>query len=86
MSKLWKIQRAGKVVIYRGLFVYRPQVSLDLMLAKFMDKYPDIVISLNITERYVDLIEERVDLMFFTGQLKDNNLVTQQIGEVKAVV
>jgi len=51
-----------------------------------MDKYPDIVISLNITERYVDLIEERVDLMFFTGQLKDNNLVTQQIGEAKAVV
>lgn len=60
--------------------------TLVPVLAKFMDKYPDIVISLNITERYVDLIEERVDLMFFTGQLKDNNLVTQQIGEVKAVV
>jgi len=59
---------------------------LSPVIAKFMDMHPDIIIDMNLTERFVDLIEERVDLAFRIGQIKDNNLVAHNIGETKMVI
>ena len=55
--------------------------TLTPVLSKFMDLHPNIVIELNLTERRVDLIEERVDLAFRTGHLEDSALIVQKIGE-----
>jgi len=47
--------------------------TLAPVIAKFMDMNPNIIIELNLTERFVDLVEERVDIAFRTGQMKDSN-------------
>lgn len=60
--------------------------TLTPVLAKFMDKHPNIVIELNLTERYVDLVEERVDIAFRTGHMEDSTLVAQTIGEASMMV
>lgn len=60
--------------------------TLAPVLSKFMDKHPNIVIDLNLTERFVDLIEERVDLAFRTGDITDQNLEVHRIGEAKMMI
>jgi len=55
--------------------------TLAPVIAKFMDINPNIIIELNLTERFVDLVEERVDIAFRTGHMKDSSLVAQKIGE-----
>lgn len=55
--------------------------TLTPVLSKFMAIHPDIIIEINLTERHVDLIEERVDLAFRTGHSKDSTLIAQKIGE-----
>ena len=46
--------------------------TLTPIIAKFMDMHPDIIVDINLTERFVDIIEERVDLAFRTGNGSDN--------------
>jgi len=60
--------------------------TLTPVLSKFMDIHPNIIIEINLTERRVDLIEERVDIAFRTGHLKDGSLVAQKIGEAHVSV
>lgn len=60
--------------------------TLVPVIAKFMALHPGIVIDLSITERFVDLVEERTDLCFRTGHLKHSGLVGKTIGEAKMMV
>ena len=61
--------------------------TLVPVLAKFMELHPDIVIELNLTERHVDLIEERVDIAFRTGYLKnEGGLEVHEIGEAQTMI
>lgn len=60
--------------------------TLSPVISKFMDMHPDIVIELNLTERFVDLIEERVDLAFRTGRTKYSGMEVHKIGEAKAMI
>lgn len=55
--------------------------TLTPVLSKFMNMHPDIVIEVKLTERYIDIIEERVDLAFRTGDVKESRLSVQVIGE-----
>lgn len=49
-------------------------------LPAFLDEYPDIEVTLGITDRAVDLIEERVDLVLRVGPLSDSGLIARTIG------
>lgn len=57
--------------------------TLAPILAKFMEMHPDIIIDMNLSERFVDIIEERVDLAFRTGHMTDSSLVAQTLGSAK---
>lgn len=60
--------------------------TLTPILAKFMERHPNIIIEINLTERIIDLIEERVDIAFRAGAMKDSSLVARLIGEADMVI
>ena len=57
--------------------------TLAPILSKFMDMHPAIIIEMNLSERFVDIIEERVDVAFRTGHMSDSSLVTQTLGSAQ---
>jgi LysR family transcriptional regulator for bpeEF and oprC len=56
--------------------------GLPLLFAR----YPDLTIDLEVSERYVSLVEDGVDVAIRLGHLSDSSLVARQIGCVEAVV
>ncbi len=48
--------------------------------------YPDLTIDLEVSERYVSLIEDGVDVAIRIGELPDSGLLARQIGSVEAAV
>jgi DNA-binding transcriptional LysR family regulator len=59
-----------------------PSIS-DSMIAPligaFQASYPAVRVQIFVTERYVDLISEGVDVAFRLGDLKDSNLVARKV-------
>ncbi|MEW8052916.1 MAG: LysR family transcriptional regulator [Candidatus Thiodiazotropha endolucinida] len=58
---------------------------LQPWVEEFLGLYPDVKIELEVTDRYVDLIDERIDIAFRTGELKDSSLVARRIGPKQTI-
>ncbi|KVE36134.1 LysR family transcriptional regulator [Burkholderia sp. BDU5] len=54
-------------------------------LPAFLDQYPQISIDLGVTDRAVNLIEERVDCVLRVGTLSDSGLVARAIGNLPLI-
>jgi len=54
-------------------------------LNAFLDRYPDLKIDLIMTDSFVDLIEEGVDLTIRIGNIQDTSLITHRIGTTRRV-
>ncbi|GAA5131020.1 LysR family transcriptional regulator [Alloalcanivorax gelatiniphagus] len=54
-------------------------------LPLFRERYPDIELEIGISDRPVDLIEERVDCALRVGPLPDSGLVARRVGEVEEI-
>jgi DNA-binding transcriptional LysR family regulator len=59
---------------------------LPKILPSFQAKYPDIQLNIRVTGRYVDLIEEEVDLALRVGKLADSSLMARLIKPCKMQV
>lgn len=55
-------------------------------IPSFLARYPDLTIDLDVSERYVNLVEDGVDVAIRIGDLADSSLLARQIGSVEAVV
>jgi DNA-binding transcriptional LysR family regulator len=51
------------------------------IFAGFLKRYPDVQLDVMCTPRYVDLIEERVDVGIRAGALADSSLVARPLGK-----
>lgn len=56
------------------------------LLPEFTARYPKIGVHLSLTDRDVDLIEEKVDVAIRVGQLADSSLIARKIGEMHRVI
>jgi DNA-binding transcriptional LysR family regulator len=74
---------ANAVSIPRGrLRVSIPLVSYHLLLPlipEFVERYPEVELDLDFTDRIVDLIEEGVDVAIRSGVLADSRLMSRSI-------
>ena len=56
------------------------------MVSAFLAKYPDINIRLALADRYVNLVEDHVDVAVRIGELPDSGMIATRIGAVRRVV
>ncbi|MBW4518732.1 MAG: LysR family transcriptional regulator [Scytolyngbya sp. HA4215-MV1] len=61
------------------------QLQIVPRLKAFLDRYPDIKIDLLMTDQFVDLVEEGVDLAIRIGNVQDTSLITQRIGTTRRI-
>lgn len=79
--------RAGQARLAGGLRVAAPSdygrlVVLPAIMA-FQDRHPDVVIDLHMSDRYVDLAAEGIDVAVRIGRFEDGALVTRRLGEIE---
>ncbi len=55
-------------------------------LPEFTTRHPKIGVHLSLTDRYVDLIEEKIDVAIRLGRLSDSSLIARKIGEMRRVI
>jgi DNA-binding transcriptional LysR family regulator len=69
---------AGALHIATSVSFGRTQV-MSRMHA-FMRRYPSLRIDLQLNDRFIDIVEEGVDVAFRIGELKDSSLISRRIG------
>jgi DNA-binding transcriptional LysR family regulator len=62
------------------------QGDLPIILAEFMGHYPEVSISLHLTSRTPDLVDEGIDLALRLGPIENENLIVRRLVPVKFVV
>lgn len=59
--------------------------QLPSILEEFSKQYPQVRFELLLTQSYVDLVKESVDVALRVGHLKDSNLRVRRVGTVKNI-
>jgi LysR family transcriptional regulator, regulator for bpeEF and oprC len=52
----------------------------------FLQQYPELQVDLRLTDRFVDLVEESIDVAIRMGRLEDSSLIRRHLGEIPYVV
>ena len=55
------------------------RIKLVPLLRAFQDDYPDVRLRITFTDRYIDLIEEGVDVAIRFGALQDSSLIARRL-------
>ena len=58
---------------------------LSPFIAKFQEIYPDVTFEISLTDRMVDIIEDRYDLAFRIGWLSDSANLAKKLGDFEEV-
>jgi DNA-binding transcriptional LysR family regulator len=62
------------------------QIFLTPLMLEFQRRYPELTIELTLNDRYIDLVEEGVDVAVRLGRLADSNLVARRLGSTRRVL
>jgi DNA-binding transcriptional LysR family regulator len=55
---------------------------LTMLTCNFLKKYPEVDFEIVLIDRFVDFLEEKVDLAIRVGELKDSSLIAKKVGDV----
>jgi len=55
--------------------------QVEPLLAEFLDRYPEMRVDLTLSDSYVNLVEEEVDVAIRAGHLADSSLVARKLCE-----
>lgn len=56
------------------------------ILPGFMQRYPDLAISLSISDEVANLVEDRIDVAVRMGRLRDSGLVSRRLCDLQRIV
>jgi DNA-binding transcriptional LysR family regulator len=56
------------------------------IVTEFLRAFPEVQMRLQLTDRYVNLVEEHVDLAVRIGELPDSSLIATRVGLIRKVV
>ncbi|WP_114395110.1 LysR family transcriptional regulator [Oleisolibacter albus] len=75
----------------RGLLRVAAPMSFGLrhlapVVAAFLDQYPEVQVEMDVSDRFVDLVDEGYDLAVRIGRLKDSSLIARRICPIRAVL
>jgi DNA-binding transcriptional LysR family regulator len=56
------------------------------LLAGFLKKYPDISVDLRLSDTFIDVVAEGVDVSFRIGQVSDPNVIAKRLGTIRPTV
>ncbi|MDC0609414.1 LysR substrate-binding domain-containing protein [Vibrio sp.] len=59
---------------------------LPNLLAAFKEKYPDVTVDINLTDKKIDLVEEGVDVALRIGKLTSSSLIAKKITDIHICV
>jgi len=62
------------------------QLFLTPLLLEFQRRYPELTVELTLNDRYIDLVEEGVDVAVRLGRLADSHLVARRLGATRRVL
>jgi DNA-binding transcriptional LysR family regulator len=60
--------------------------NLPLLLAKYLAKYPDVTVSLDLSNHVLDMVHEGIDLALRVGRIPDSNLIVRKLQRLPFVV
>ena len=91
-----QLERAGQVAADRGgtprgtlritAAVTFAQVNLIPLLPELGRRHPELAFELVLTDRFVDLVEERIDLAIRLGRLAESSLIAHRLCDLVHVV
>jgi DNA-binding transcriptional LysR family regulator len=61
-------------------------MDLPVMLAEFMRHYPEVSVSLDLSNHMVDLVGEGIDLAVRAGRIADSNIIVRKLQQLQFVV
>ena len=59
---------------------------MGTLIAEYTKKYPEVRVTMDLSNRFVDLIEEGYDLAIRAGELEDSTMVARRLGSTRLVV
>ena len=62
------------------------RIYLIPILADFLKAYPDIKVSLILTDRVLSLLEEQIDVALRLGALSDSSLIAIRVGAIRRMI
>ncbi len=72
-------------ILRLGCPVLFGQMQIVPRLKAFMTRYPDVKIDLMMTDRFVDIVEDGLDLLIRIGNRLDSSLIGHRIGTTRRV-
>ena len=57
------------------------QIVLPAIISGFLQRYPDVSLSLSLNDNYVDVVQGRYDVVIRIGDLKDSSLIAKLISQ-----
>ncbi len=62
------------------------EMHLIPIISLYARQNPEVTIKLDLTDRFVNLVEERIDLAIRIGDLEESSLVSRRIGEIRMLL
>ncbi|ALU89216.1 LysR family transcription regulator protein [Herbaspirillum rubrisubalbicans M1] len=76
---------AGTLAIYSNAGFGQSQ--LGEMLAAYAETYPEVALDINLSDRSIDLVEEGIDIGFFSSMQKfDASMIVRQLGVARVIL
>lgn len=83
---LGRLQSSLTGVLHVNGAIAMGQIFLTPLVLDFQRMYPDLTIELTLNDRYIDLVEEGVDVAVRLGRLADSNLIARPLGQARRVL